>query len=76
VTNWSVPQRPAVYAEQALLTAVLDDTPEAFASFDWTLHHILTVASGNPAYTLILNGSCCSVAHWEVSHETMERLGG
>jgi GntR family negative regulator for fad regulon and positive regulator of fabA len=34
----------------------LDDTPEAFASFDWTLHHVLTVASGNPVYTLILNG--------------------
>jgi len=36
--------------------AGLDDTPKALASFDWTLHHILTVASGNPVYTLILNG--------------------
>jgi len=36
--------------------ASLDDTPEAFAAFDWTLHHTLTVASGNPVYTLILNG--------------------
>lgn len=36
--------------------ADLDDTPEAFATFDWTLHHTLTVASGNPIYTLILNG--------------------
>jgi len=34
----------------------LDDTPEAFAAFDWILHHTLTVASGNPVYTLILNG--------------------
>lgn len=34
----------------------LDDQPEAFAAFDWTLHHTLTVASGNPIYTLILNG--------------------
>jgi len=34
----------------------LADTPEAFATFDWTLHHTLTVASGNPVYTLILNG--------------------
>ncbi|MGQ9682270.1 MAG: fatty acid metabolism transcriptional regulator FadR [Anaerolineae bacterium] len=34
----------------------LDDTPAAFASYDWALHHILTVASGNPVYTLILNG--------------------
>jgi len=36
--------------------ASLDDAPEAFAAFDWTLHHTLTVASGNPVYTLILNG--------------------
>jgi GntR family negative regulator for fad regulon and positive regulator of fabA len=34
----------------------LDDSPEAFATFDWTLHHTLTVSSGNPVYTLILNG--------------------
>ncbi len=34
----------------------LVDTPEAFAAFDWKLHHTLTVASGNPVYTLILNG--------------------
>jgi GntR family negative regulator for fad regulon and positive regulator of fabA len=34
----------------------LHDTPEVFAAFDWTLHYTLTVASGNPVYTLILNG--------------------
>ena len=34
----------------------LADTPEALASFDWTLHHTLTVVSANPIYTLILNG--------------------
>jgi GntR family negative regulator for fad regulon and positive regulator of fabA len=34
----------------------LDGTPQAFAAFDWTLHRSLTVASGNPVYTLILNG--------------------
>lgn len=27
-----------------------------FARFDWQLHHLLTVRSGNPIYTLILNG--------------------
>jgi GntR family negative regulator for fad regulon and positive regulator of fabA len=32
------------------------DSPETFASFDWRLHHTLTVTSGNPIYTLILNG--------------------
>jgi len=34
----------------------LPDSPAALASFDWALHHMLTVASGNPIYTLILNG--------------------
>jgi GntR family negative regulator for fad regulon and positive regulator of fabA len=34
----------------------LADTAPAFAAFDWRLHHRLTVASGNPLYTLILNG--------------------
>ncbi len=34
----------------------LDDTPEAYASFDWRLHLTLTILSGNPIYTLILNG--------------------
>ena len=30
--------------------------PADFARFDWQLHHLLTVRSGNPIYTLILNG--------------------
>jgi GntR family negative regulator for fad regulon and positive regulator of fabA len=34
----------------------LDDTPGSFATFDWVVHHTLTLASGNPIYTLILNG--------------------
>ncbi|NKQ34604.1 MAG: fatty acid metabolism transcriptional regulator FadR [Chloroflexi bacterium] len=34
----------------------LADTAVAFAHFDWELHHCLTIASGNPIYTLILNG--------------------
>ncbi len=34
----------------------LDGTPESYASFDWLLHHRLSVLSGNPIYTLILNG--------------------
>lgn len=36
--------------------AALDDTAQAFASFDWRLHRGLTIASGNPVYALILNG--------------------
>lgn len=34
----------------------LADTPAAFAAFDWRLHRFLTIACGNPIYTLILNG--------------------
>ncbi len=30
----------------------------AFATFDWQLHHRFTVLSGNPVFTLILNGFC------------------
>jgi GntR family negative regulator for fad regulon and positive regulator of fabA len=34
----------------------LEDTPERFAKADWELHRGLTLASGNPVFTLILNG--------------------
>lgn len=34
----------------------LPDTSEAYAQADWELHHRLTVESGNPIFTLILNG--------------------
>jgi GntR family negative regulator for fad regulon and positive regulator of fabA len=34
----------------------LSDTPEAVAQADWELHQYLTVESGNPIFTLILNG--------------------
>ena len=34
----------------------LEDTPAAYAAFDWRVHHTLTVISGNPIFTLILNG--------------------
>ncbi len=34
----------------------LPDTGDAFAVFDWHIHHELTIASQNPIYTLILNG--------------------
>jgi len=38
--------------------AHLHDAPQDFASFDWRLHHQLTILSGNPIFTLILNGFC------------------
>lgn len=35
---------------------LLGETAEEYAGFDWCLHHGLSVASGNPVFTLILNG--------------------
>jgi GntR family negative regulator for fad regulon and positive regulator of fabA len=54
--------RAAVERSAAMVVACLasyvelEDTPEAFAAFDWTVHRTLTIASKNPVYTLILNG--------------------
>jgi GntR family transcriptional regulator, negative regulator for fad regulon and positive regulator of fabA len=31
-------------------------SPEEFSVFDWQVHHQLTICSGNPVFTLILNG--------------------
>lgn len=34
----------------------LSDNAESYARFDWNLHRNLTLSSGNPIYTLIMNG--------------------
>jgi GntR family transcriptional regulator, negative regulator for fad regulon and positive regulator of fabA len=34
----------------------LVDTPDVFARADWEVHQYLTIESGNPIFTLILNG--------------------
>lgn len=34
----------------------LPDTPAAYTAADWNLHQQLTILSGNPVFTLILNG--------------------
>jgi GntR family negative regulator for fad regulon and positive regulator of fabA len=34
----------------------LEDSAERYATADWELHRALTLASGNPVFTLILNG--------------------
>jgi GntR family negative regulator for fad regulon and positive regulator of fabA len=43
---------------QSLLHALiaLPEDPQAFAAADWSLHQQLTIFSGNPVFTLILNG--------------------
>jgi GntR family negative regulator for fad regulon and positive regulator of fabA len=55
-TRAAVERNPDAVAGLLAAAANLEDTPVAFAAFDWRLHHTLTVASGNPIYTLILNG--------------------
>jgi GntR family negative regulator for fad regulon and positive regulator of fabA len=44
------------------LTAARADAPphilQVFASYDWKLHHGLTILSGNAIFTLIINGFC------------------
>jgi GntR family transcriptional regulator, negative regulator for fad regulon and positive regulator of fabA len=47
------PARVAAFLAGA--EALGEDAGE-WAAFDWGLHHLLAVSSGNPVYTLILNG--------------------
>jgi GntR family negative regulator for fad regulon and positive regulator of fabA len=47
---------PSVVGLVDTILGGLDDSPDAHASADWTLHHRLTVLSTNPVYTLVLNG--------------------
>lgn len=48
-------------APQALITLLQDcetltDDPQAFARFDWRVHHELALLSENPVFVMILNG--------------------
>lgn len=55
-TRDAVANNPKDVAEYLTGADLIDQTPDAFASFDWHLHRLLTIASENPIYTLILNG--------------------
>ncbi len=55
-TKAAVINEPAEVTAYLLGIGQLIESPEAFASFDWQLHHRLTISSGNPIYTLIMNG--------------------
>jgi GntR family negative regulator for fad regulon and positive regulator of fabA len=52
----AVAQDPEGVAALAAEGERLPDEAAAYAAFDWRLHHELTLRSGNPVYTLILNG--------------------
>ncbi|MFW5691452.1 MAG: GntR family transcriptional regulator [Chloroflexota bacterium] len=55
-TRLALQNDPAAVIDQLAGHAALADTPAAYAAFDWALHHLLTVVSGNPIYAMILNG--------------------
>ena len=44
--------------EPAQSEEVIESIAQQYAEYDWELHHGLTILSGNPIYTLILNGFC------------------
>lgn len=52
----AIARAPTAVADLLTTAAVIDDPPELFARFDWLLHQQMTILSGNPIYTLILNG--------------------
>mgnify|MGYP001039401691 FL=1 len=54
-------QQAVEHDPQAVITFLqsapsLSEPPAVFSAYDWGLHRRLTIASGNPVYTLILNG--------------------
>jgi len=55
-TRQAVENSPAQVSKCLEDSTTLIDTPQEYASFDWHLHYSLTIASGNPIFTLILNG--------------------
>ncbi len=52
----AVERSAAAVADLLLDYLELEDLAEAYAEADWHLHRVLTIASGNPVFTLILNG--------------------
>jgi len=55
-TRLAMERRAPELADWLEMAASLADTAEAYADADWQLHRFLTIASGNPVFTLILNG--------------------
>jgi len=55
-TRQAVENSPSQVSDYLMDYINLTDHHDAYASFDWRLHYTLTIASGNPIYTLILNG--------------------
>ncbi len=52
----AIERSPGAVADLLQDYSELADTAQAYAEADWHLHRVLTLASGNPVFTLILNG--------------------
>lgn len=52
----AVSYQPELIREYLLTCFDLPDSAQAFSKADFSLHHRLTTSSGNPIFTLILNG--------------------
>lgn len=52
----AVEKEPAIIINLLEKNNSLEDNPSEFAAYDWEVHHGLSIASGNPIFTLILNG--------------------
>jgi len=55
-TRAAVEHNAPIVSDYLSKCKTLENTPDAYAAFDWQLHRKLSIASGNPIYTLILNG--------------------
>jgi GntR family negative regulator for fad regulon and positive regulator of fabA len=55
-TRLAIERSPAEVGNLLQAMAQVADTPQAFTSADWNLHLQATILSGNPVFTLILNG--------------------
>jgi GntR family negative regulator for fad regulon and positive regulator of fabA len=55
-TRLAVSCRPQEVLALMKESLAVEDSLEAFALVDWNLHHRLSIYSGNPIFTLILNG--------------------
>ncbi len=55
-TRLAAAQARELAVELLTITIQTEDSCNSFVSADWNLHHQLTILSGNPIFTLILNG--------------------
>ncbi len=55
-THAAVSKNAAAIASYLQRSGLLLDKADAFAIYDWQLHRLLCVESGNPVFTMLLNG--------------------